>query len=529
MRLAALSLVFAIATLVQPARAGDPPLLTLMDGFARESARDLVVAARLSRPAKRPVLAIVRISGGDAQRGVDYLPPAPQLVMLPGETEARITITVQDDRKPEPDERIYVALDRVEGAEVARGRAVAVIQDDEPKPARVQQAALGHAPRAATPTRRPTARLGPLSTAGGRIVDASGVPYRLHGVNWFGLETPNFAPHGIWKRDWRGMMNQMRELGFNVIRLPFSNALLRDAGAPNGIDFHKNSDFQGLSGLEIMDKIIAYAGAIGMRVILDNHRITAGHGAESSGLWHSPTFSEDQWVADWRRVAQRYRNMPAVVGADLFNEPHGPARWGGGGPNDWRRAAMRAGEAVLAESPNWLIIVEGVAQAAGTHYWDGGNLAGARQAPIRLSRPDKLVYSTHVYPASVYEQPWLQGRDFAKRLPDVWRRHWAFLFEQNAAPVLIGEFGSHLQTARDKAWMRTLTAFLARPAAEGRIAWTYWSWNPNSGDTGGILKDDWNDVHQAKLDAIRPLLPGGPTHGRGRRLAAIDRNADAPG
>ena len=500
--------------------AADAPVLSLEDGAAREDARDLVVTARLSKPATWPVVAGVYLvpeeRQGVAQYGVDYLPPPPQVVFMPGETEIRIVISLKNDREVEGDETLQVALGRIQGAYPGRARALAVIQDDDGGP-RFQQA------------QPQTARLhGILSTRGGQIVNASGRPVRLHGVNWFGLETPNFAPHGSWTRGWRQMMHQMRDLGFNVIRLPYSNDLLRDAGEPNGVDFHKNSDFRGLTGLQIMDKIIAYAGAIGMNVLLDNHRITAGHGAQASGLWHSAAFSEDQWVEDLKFLADRYKHMSAVVGIDLFNEPHGPARWGGGGRNDWRRAAERGGNAVLAVNPNWLIVVEGVAKAAGSHYWDGGNLAGVRRHKVRLSRPDKLVYSTHVYPASVYNQPWLRGRGFERGLPEVWRKHWAFLFQQREAPVWIGEFGSHMKTHGDRVWMSYLAQFLARPSAEGRVAWTYWSWNPNSGDTGGILKDDWNTTHANKLAAIRPMMPGASPI-PGRNIAGLPAGRGNPG
>ena len=37
------------------------------------------------------------------------------------------------------------------------------------------------------------------------------------------------------------------------------------------------------------------------------------------------------------------------------------------------------------------------------------------------------------------------------------------------------------------------------------ISWTYWSWNPNSGDTGGILADDWTTVNTAKLTYLQPI------------------------
>jgi len=44
-------------------------------------------------------------------------------------------------------------------------------------------------------------------------------------------------------------------------------------------------------------------------------------------------------------------------------------------------------------------------------------------------------------------------------------------------------------------WQRSLVAFLKAH----NISYMYWSWNPDSGDTGGILQDDWKTVNQAKL------------------------------
>ena len=37
------------------------------------------------------------------------------------------------------------------------------------------------------------------------------------------------------------------------------------------------------------------------------------------------------------------------------------------------------------------------------------------------------------------------------------------------------------------------------------MSWTYWSWNPNSGDTGGILADDWQTVNTNKLAKLTPI------------------------
>src|SRR5687767_11127326 len=98
-----------------------------------------------------------------------------------------------------------------------------------------------------------------LHTAGNQIVDASGKVVGLSGVNWFGFETEVRAPHGLWQRSWEEMLDQIHDLGYNVIRLPFSNAMLVPGTKPTGINYAENPDLVNLSALEVMDRIIAGA------------------------------------------------------------------------------------------------------------------------------------------------------------------------------------------------------------------------------------------------------------------------------
>src|SRR5260370_728575 len=77
--------------------------------------------------------------------------------------------------------------------------------------------------------------------------------------------------------------------------------------------------------------------------------------------FHTDTSPEARWISDWKMLANHYKDNPLVIGADLHNEPGAPACWGCGQPTlDWRMAAQRAGNAILAVNPNWLIFVEGV-------------------------------------------------------------------------------------------------------------------------------------------------------------------------
>lgn len=356
---------------------------------------------------------------------------------------------------------------------------------------------------AARPEMNAEAASGYLHTSGSRILDSSGATFNFSGLNWFGFETASFVPHGLWSRDYRELLDQVADLGYNSLRLPFSNAILQPGNMPNGIDFSegKNADLQGLTPLEVMDKIIAAAGERGLKIILDNHRSTPGGGPEGNGLWYTAEYPESRWISDWQMLADRYNGNTTVVAVDLRNEPHG-ACWGCGDPlTDWRLAAERGGNAVLEANPNLLILVEGVAVVNGESYWWGGNLSAAGQYPVRLDVPDRLVYSPHDYPASLFPQAWFSDPNYPNNLPQVWDHFWGYLADSRTAPVLIGEFGTRLLTNSDRQWFDKMAEYIA----EKNLNWTFWSLNPNSGDTGGLLNDDWTNVNQEKQEVLAAI------------------------
>ncbi|MGF1648030.1 MAG: glycoside hydrolase family 5 protein [Kineosporiaceae bacterium] len=353
-------------------------------------------------------------------------------------------------------------------------------------------------PPAAEPAALPSE--GRFATAGASIVDHRGRPVQFKGVNWFGLETADCAPHGLWARSLDEVMDQIAEEGFTLIRLPFSNQCLEGV-EPSTIDTSRNPDLVGLDALELMDAVVAAAAEREISVLLDRHR--PGY-SEQSELWYTADYPEERWIEDWVMLAEHYRDDPTVVGADLHNEPHGDACWGCGDPDrDWRAAAERAGDAIGEVNPEWLIVVEGVeAQADGTTTWWGGGLADVRDAPVELQVPGRVVYSAHDYPATVARQDWFDDADYPANLPTLWQERWGYLVDEGIAPVLMGEFGTEFETESDRQWLATLVAYLD----EREMSYAYWSWNPNSGDTGGLVAEDWSTPERAKLDALAPLL-----------------------
>src|SRR5579872_1714810 len=63
-------------------------------------------------------------------------------------------------------------------------------------------------------------------TSGTRIADASGNTIRIAGVTWYGMESSNWVPAGLEFQRYTIIMDEVKLLGFNTIRLPFSNELV---------------------------------------------------------------------------------------------------------------------------------------------------------------------------------------------------------------------------------------------------------------------------------------------------------------
>jgi endoglucanase len=392
-------------------------------------------------------------------------------------------------------------------------------------------------------SRAAAAGAGYWHTSGNQILDANGKVVRIAGINWYGFETADKVIHGLWCQDYHTIINTIKAQGFNVVRMPFSDDLLEhpitpgNIGASNGSG-PTNRDVLGADSLTIMDDVIQSLGAVGIRVLLDNHRSDGGNSAQENGLWYTSAYSEKNLIDDWVTIVKRYSSYkdpagnPIVIGADLRNEPHlmiskAPtgACWTGdsaasGCPStsatNWPKAAERIAEAVLAVNPNLLIVVEGNDCYENDCDWWGGNLQGVAKYPVVLSVPNRLVYSAHEYGPNLYKQSWFNSSTTCTTLAATWDKYWGYVSSQGIAPVLLGEFGanngdfSNTSAAGSQGqWITCLGAYIkARPA----LSWTYWALNGE--DDYAYLSSQYESTppsaaKQAMLAAMQFPLEGG--------------------
>lgn len=365
-----------------------------------------------------------------------------------------------------------------------------------------------------------------LTTDGSIIYDDVGNPVRLTGIAWFGFETQNQVYHGLWSVKMEAVLDQIADLGFNVVRIPLSVQLVNqwrngDGGEPNSINYAANPALEGKTSLQILDASIAYCKQIGLKVMLDMHRVV---NTQMLNTWYADGYPTSDFEANWQWLVSHYINDDTVIAVDLFNEPHGTpgdpnmAKWDSStDQNNWKYEAERVANLILDVNPKLLIVVEGVeatprdgytyAETNSANYdfnWWGGNLRRAKDYPINLgSRQRQVVYSPHDYGPGVYAQPWFHSGFTKESLTaECWEPNWLYIAMQGQAPILVGEWGGRLDGGDNEKWMGAL----AETIVEHDLNHTFWCVNPNSGDTGGILLDDWQTVDTAKYNLIEPTL-----------------------
>jgi endoglucanase len=151
-----------------------------------------------------------------------------------------------------------------------------------------------------------------------------------------------------------------------LAQLPFHLGLALNDAQPSGVNYGANADLQGLSSLEVMDKIVKGAAERGITVMLDLHSF-GPDSYLSDGMWYTSSAPEATVIQGWKKILQRYKDQWNVIAADLKNEPHA-ATWGTGSDStDWNLGAARLANAIAAGvSDRFLMFVEGVTSSPST-------------------------------------------------------------------------------------------------------------------------------------------------------------------
>lgn len=370
-----------------------------------------------------------------------------------------------------------------------------------------------------------------LTTSGDHICDLNGTEVWLTGCNWFGYNTGSNLFDGVWACSLDDALVSIADHGFNLLRVPMSAELLlqwKNGEYPEANYNHAyNSYLDGMNSLEIWDHVLSVCEANGIKVMVDIHSANTDAMGHMAPLWYTSDFTEEQYLEalDW--ISDRYKDNDTIVAYDLKNEPHGKASedehaiWNDSDDyNNWKRVAEEAGNIILDNNPYALIVIEGIQiypiDPSSNNFtstddedyynsWWGGNLRAVADYPIDFGSPERnaqIVYSPHDYGPAVYAQPWFEGGfTYESLIEDYWYDSWLYIDDTGTAPLLMGEWGGFM-TGDNLTWME----YMRQLIGEYHLNHTFWCFNANSGDTGGLVLDDFTTWDQEKYEFVKEVL-----------------------
>jgi endoglucanase len=238
-------------------------------------------------------------------------------------------------------------------------------------------------------------------------------------------------------------------------------------------------------GFSLLDPVVAWCRDAGLWVILDLHCAPGGQtGANIDDSWGYPWLFESpadqQATIDvWTRIAQHYREEPAILGFDLLNEPL-PQFPGTPNYNPRLAALYRRIVTAIREIDKNHIIVLGGAQ------WDTN--FGIFDWPM----DSKVIYTFHAY----WNPPTLETI-----------QSYVSFAEENNAPLWLGESGENTDQ-----WIQQFVQVLEK----NHVGWCFWPYKKMEKPScmASIVKPTyWDDI------VAFAKLPGG-TSNAAARIAA---------
>lgn len=271
--------------------------------------------------------------------------------------------------------------------------------------------------------------------------------------------TASFRDNFIRGRD----IEEIKTWGANCVRVPFNYRVIEFEDRP----FSLNE-----KGLEYLDNIVRWCQESGIYCILDMH---AAPGAQNED-WHADCtgkpefftseFNKDRYLRLWHFLADRYKDVSAIAGYDVLNEPVVSLLQ----EDIVRDLYVKVTKEIRDADKNHIIFLEG-------NFW------GQRIKFLGKPSDNNTAYSIHTYPPAEYTFNWetdleypgkVYGIMWDKDKFDFLARQYRSFIDKVEVPLYVGEFGVNWRGGGfgEVKWVEDIVAIYKKYD----LHWTYWTY-----------------------------------------------------
>uniref|UniRef100_A0A914VJE0 Glycoside hydrolase family 5 domain-containing protein n=1 Tax=Plectus sambesii TaxID=2011161 RepID=A0A914VJE0_9BILA len=299
----------------------------------------------------------------------------------------------------------------------------------------------------------------------------------LKGINYFGFEREESAPHGLSRQSLDFVLDFMEENDFNAVRLHFSIEMVQKNPKTN-VDCKSNKDICHLRALELMEAVIDRCAERGILVVLVCTQLESGSNYNTpNGLWYddeNPMYTEEKVLEAWDVLMDRVKTKWNLFALDVLDQPRHAASWRAN--NLERNFNGYSGRFVTHISSKH-------AEFKGFFFVEGVNKNGA------------------------FEGEDLMGEsNFPKNMPSYWEKFYGFITTTRNNPVIVGSWGGKFQKGTlDETWHNAFTSWLQDKCLTNQF---YFCLNgPTISPFGEPLLSDSGIPNRRKLDLLKKLQP----------------------